>query len=148
MTVKDMWFLLDGVGRTGQPSSMVSNLNPDIRMAKHRAFLDANWQSIAFFAYGEYLENGRGLVAIPEVDFIHAEEPRLTVFKLRYFPDAEIQEIMPDYEGSKEQKWVASYDPKERVIATIIRFDSTGVSSYLFGARPSPREIYEAGKAG
>ena len=126
---------------------MVSNLNPEIRMSRHRQFLDDNWTAIASFAYREFLAKGRGIVAVPEEDFVHANEPTLTPIRFRYFPESEALSLMSDYEGSKEQKWMASYDPTERVIATIIRFDSTGVSSYLFGAKPSPREIYEAGKA-
>ena len=126
---------------------MVSNLNPEIRMAKHRDFLKANWTAIARFSYENYLAKGRGIVAVPEEDFVHANEPQLAAIRFHYFPESEALSLMSDYEGSKEQGWMASYDPEERVIATIIRFDSTGVSSYLFGARPSPKEIYEAGKA-
>jgi hypothetical protein len=126
---------------------MVSNLNPEIRMSKHRDFLKANWQQMARFSYKNYLAKGRGIVAVPEEDFVHANEPSLAPIRFHYFPEAEIPAMMPDYEGSKEQGWMASYNPEERVIATIIRFDSTGLSSYLFGAKPNPREIYEAGKA-
>lgn len=126
---------------------MVSNLNPDLRMAKHRDLLIANWRAIASFAYENYLAKGRGIVAVPEEDFVHANEPSLAPIRLHYFPESEALSLMSDYDGSKEQGWMASYDPEERVIATVIRFDSTGVSSYLFGAKPSPREIYEAGKA-
>lgn len=126
---------------------MVSNLNPDIRMAKHRDFLKANWRKIASFAYENYLAKGRGIVAIPEEDFVHASEPSLAPIRFHYSPESEALSLMSDYQGSKEQGWMGSYDPEEKVIATIIRFDSTGVSSYLFGARPTPKEIYEAGKA-
>lgn len=126
---------------------MVSNLNPEIRMAKHRDFLKANWTAIASYSYQEYLAKGRGIVAVPEEDFVHANEPSLAPIRFHYFPESEALSLMSDYEGSKEQKWMATYDPTERVIATIIRFDSTGVSSYLFGAKPTPKEIYEAGKA-
>ena len=108
---------------------MVSNLNPEIRMSRHRQFLDDNWTAIASFAYREFLAKGRGIVAVPEEDFVHANEPTLAPIRFHYFPEAEIPAMMPDYEGSKEQKWVASYDPEEKVIATIIRFDSTGISS-------------------
>ena len=127
---------------------MVSNLNPEIRMSRHRQFLDDNWTAIASFAYREFLAKGRGIVAVPEEDFVHANEPTLAPIRFHYFPEAEIPAMMPDYEGSKEQKWVASYDPEEKVIATIIRFDSTGVSSYLIGGRPSPSECHKTAKAG
>lgn len=127
---------------------MVSNLNPEIRMAKHRDFLKANWRAIARFSYENYLAKGKGIVAVPEEDFVHANEPSLAPIHFKYFPEGEILKVMPDYEGSKEQKWVAEYDPDEKVIATIIRFDSTGVSSYLIGGRPAPPECHRASKAG
>ena len=127
---------------------MVSNLNPEIRMAKHRDFLKANWRAIARFSYENYLAKGKGIVAVPEEDFVHANEPSLAPIHFKYFPEAEILKVMPDYEGSKEQKWAAEYDPDEKVIATIIRFDSTGVSSYLIGGRPTPPECHRASKAG
>ena len=127
---------------------MVSNLNPDLRMAKHLDFLKANWRAIASFAYENYLAKGRGIVAVPEEDFVHANEPSLAPIRFHYFPESEALNLMSDYEGSKEQGWMASYNPEERVIATVIRFDSTGVSSYLFGAKPTPPECHKAAKAG
>lgn len=123
---------------------MVSNLNPEIRMAKHRDFLKANWTAIARFSYENYLAKGRGIVAVPEEDFVHANEPSLAPIRFHYFPESEALSLMSDYEGSKEQGWMATYDPEERVIATIIRFDSTGVSSYLFGTKPTPLECHKA----
>ena len=127
---------------------MVSNLTPEIRMARHRAFLDANWRQIAAFAYREYLAKGKGIVAIMEEDFVHAGEPSLAPIRFKYFPAAEALHLMSDYEGSKEQSWVGGYNPDEKVIVTVVRFDSTGVSSYLIGARPPPREVHDAGRAG
>ena len=59
---------------------------------------------------------------------------------------AEAQRLMSDYEGSKEQGWMGSYNPEEKVIVTVVRFDS-GVSSYLIGASPTPPECLEADKA-
>lgn len=127
---------------------MVSNLTPGIRIARHKGFLDADWRKIAAFAYGEYLVKGRGIVAIMEEDFVHANQPEYAPIRFRFFPDAEALGLMPDYEGSKEQGWVSNYDPDEKVIVTVVRFDSTGVSSYLIGAKPTPPECYKAGQAG
>lgn len=117
-------------------------------MARHKSFMDANWRQIAAFAYQEYLTKGRGVVAILEEDFVYANEPSLAPIRFKYFPDAEAPRLMSDYEGAKEQGWVASYDPDEKVIVTVIRFDSTGVSSYLIGVRPSPKEMHDVGRAG
>ena len=127
---------------------MVSNLTPEIRMARHRVFLDANWRQIAAFAYGEYLAKGRGIVAIMEEDFVHANEPTLAPIRFKYFSAAEAPRLMSDYEGSKEQGWVGGYNPDEKVVVTVVRFDSTGVSSYLIGARPSPKELHASGRVG
>ena len=101
-------------------------------MARHRKFLDNNWTAIASFAYREFLAKGRGIVAIPEDEFVYAEEPSLAPIRFRYYPMAEATKLMPDYQGSKEQGWMASYDPEEKAIVTIIRFDH-GFSSYLIG---------------
>lgn len=111
---------------------MVSNLNPDIRMARHRNFLAANLQKISAFAHENYLAKGKGIVAVPEEDFVHANEPTQAPIRFRYFLESEALSLMPDYEGSKEQGWMASYDPEEKAIVTIIRFDH-GFSSYLIG---------------
>ena len=123
---------------------MVSNLTPEVRMARHRNFMNGNWRQIAAFAYREYLAKGRGIVAILEEDFVHANEPTLAPIRFKYFPAAEVPRLMSDYEGSKEQVWVGSYDPDEKVVVTVVRFDVTGVSSYLIGAKPSPKEEYDA----
>lgn len=53
---------------------MVSNLNPEIRMARHRNFLAVNIQKISAFVYENFLAKGRVIVAIPEEDFVHANE--------------------------------------------------------------------------
>lgn len=125
---------------------MVSNHNPEIRMSRHRKFLDANWRAIASFAQENYLAKGKGIVAVPEEDFVHANEPTLAPIRFHYFPESEVLNLMSDYEGSKEQGWMASYDPEEKAIVTIIRFDH-GFSSYLIGTKPSQPECHKAAKA-
>jgi len=114
---------------------MVSNLNPEIRMARHKMFLAANLQKISAFAHENYQAKGKGIVATPEEDFVHANEPTLAPIRFRYFPESKALSLMPDYNGSKEQGWMASYDPEEKAIVTVIRFDH-GFSSYLIGIPP------------
>lgn len=121
-------------------------MNSAHRVDKHKQFISANWSRIGSFAYGEFLAKGRGIVAVPEADFIDAQSPAYAAIRFCYFPDSEALSLMSDYEGSKEQGWVESYDPEAKVIVTIIRFDS-GVSSYLIGTTPSPRESHLAEKA-
>ena len=82
-------------------------------------------------------------MAVVEEDFVRAEKPSLAPIRFRYFPEAEATKLMPDYQGSKEQGWMVAYSPDEKVIVTVVRFDS-GVSSYLIGAKPSPPECHRA----
>ena len=67
--------------------------------------------------------------------------------RFRYLPadDPGIKEF-PDWDGSKEQAWTASYDPAERVILVVIRYDSS-ISSYFAGTKPSPPHAYALSKA-
>lgn len=121
-------------------------LTPAQRVSRHREFLNANWTRIASFAYSGFRDKGRGVVAVPEADFVQAARPELTPVHFRYFTEADIREVMTDYDDSNEEGWVASYNPEEKVIVTVIRYDGTGVSSYLIGSRPSPLEAYRLEK--
>jgi hypothetical protein len=121
-------------------------MNPAQRVLKHKDFLSANWSRIGSYAYGEFLTKGRGIVAVPEADFIDAQSPAYAPIHFRYFPESEALSLMPDYEGSKEQGWLRSYEPETKVIVTVIRYDS-GVSSYLIGTTPSPIESYKLERA-
>lgn len=116
----------------------MTNLSPDQRISRHKDFLNANWRRIGSFAYSDYLEKGKGIVAVIEADFVHAEMPAYAPIHFRYCTEEDVRDIMPDYDGSKEQGWMESYDPEAKVIITVIRYDEIGVSSYLIGASPSP----------
>lgn len=122
---------------------MLPTPSPEERVAKHKDFLSANWRRIGAFAYSEYLLKGRGIVCVPEEDFIHAPSPSYAPIHFRYFTEADIIEVMLDYDGSKEQGWVRSYSPDEKAIITILRYDA-GVSSYLAGGQPSPPACHAA----
>ena len=121
-------------------------MTPAQRVSKHKDFLNANWKAIASFAYGEFLSKGKGMVVVPESDFVFAERPELAPIHFRYVSKADAEALLDDWNGSKEQGWLATYDPKEKVILVIVRFDS-GVSSYLIGAKPSPHDAYRLAKA-
>jgi len=122
-------------------------MTPAQRVSKHKDFLNANWKAIASFAYGEFLSKGRGMVVVPEADFVFAERPRLAPIHFRYVSKADAETLLDDWNGSKDQGWIETYDPKEKVILVIVRFDS-GVSSYLIGSRPTPPEAFRLAKAG
>lgn len=123
------------------------NLTPEQRIAKHKDFLNANWRRIAAFAWEHYLEKGKGMVLVHEEDFVFAPTPQYAPLRFRYLPvDDPGMKDFPDWEGSKEQMWIVSYDPSERVIVVVIRYDSS-ISSYFAGARPSPPDAYALLKA-
>jgi hypothetical protein len=124
------------------------DLTPEQRIAKHKDFLNANWTGIAAFAWEHYLVKGKGMVLVEEEDFVFAKTPQYAPLRFRYLPvnDPAIKEF-PDWEGSKEQSWIKSYDPAERVIVVVSRFDSN-ISSYYLGARPSPPDAYALMQAG
>ena len=121
-------------------------MTPAQRVSKHKDFLNANWKAIASFAYGEFLSKGKGMVVVPESDFVFAERPELAPIHFRYVSKADAEALLGDWNGSKEQGWIEIYEPKEKVILVIVRFDS-GVSSYLIGAKPSPHDAYKMAKA-
>ena len=121
-------------------------MTPAQRVSKHKDFLNANWKAIASFAYGEFLSKGKGMVVVPETDFVFAARPELAPIHFRYVSKADAEALLGDWNGSKEQGWIEIYEPKEKVILVIVRFDS-GVSSYLIGAKPSPHDAYKMAKA-
>ncbi len=117
------------------------------RIARHKSFLQANWELIAAFSWGNYLEKGRGAVLVPEEDFVHDDVPVLKGLRFHYAPVAERDK--PPFTGllaEKELAWLESYDPDERVVLCVIRAD-VGVSSYFIGGRSKPSEAYARQKA-
>ena len=116
------------------------------RIAKHKDFAKANWRLLAAFAWEHYLAEGRGMVVVPEDDFVHADRPQYALLRVRYVP-AESPEIksMPDWEDGKEQGWLETYDPERKVIVLIVR-PGGGTSGYLLGANPPPPECHAIDK--
>ena len=123
------------------------DLTPEQRIAKHKDFLNANWRRIAAFAWEHYLNKGRGMVLVHEEYFVFASTPQYAPLRFRYLPadDTGMKEF-PDWEGSKEQAWIETYDPAERVILVVFRYDSS-VSSYFAGTKPSPPDAFKAEQA-
>ncbi|MCE9612920.1 MAG: hypothetical protein K8T26_01500 [Lentisphaerae bacterium] len=123
-------------------------LTKEERIARHKSFLQANWEIIAAFSWGNYLEKGRGAVLVPEEDFVHQPIPVLKGLRFHYLP-MEGHEASP-FKGilsDRELAWVKTYDPDEKVILCIIR-EGGGVSSYLIGGRSKPSEAWARQKAG
>ena len=123
------------------------NLTKEQRIAQHKDFLQANWRALAAFSWEHYLTDGLGMVAVPEEDFVHADQPQYALLRFRYVPAKSPEfSTLPDWAGGKEQGWLETYDPKQKVIVMILR-QGGGTSSYLIGANPPPPDCYTVKKS-
>ena len=123
------------------------NLTKEQRIAKHKDFLNANWRALAAFAWEHYLTDGLGMVVVPEEDFVHAEQPQYALLRFRYVAaDNPEFRSLPDWKDGKEQGWLDTYDPKQKVIVMILR-PGGGTSSYLIGTKPPPPDCYAVKKS-
>ena len=117
----------------------------ELRISQHKEFLSANWSRIASFAWENFLSKDKGIVVVTESDFVFAKSPRFAPIRFRYVPEVDARELLDDFEGSKEQDWLSTYDPAAKVIIVIVRHHG-GISSYLIGASPNPPDAYLAEK--
>lgn len=123
------------------------NLTKEQRIAKHKDFLNANWRSLAAFAWEHFLIDGVGMVVVPEEDFVQADQPQYALLRFRYVSNQSPEfSNLPDWGGSKEEGWLKSYDPKQKVIVMIVR-QGGGTSSYLIGGKPPPPDCYAVKKS-
>ena len=117
------------------------------RITRHKRFLEANWQLLAAFAWGEYTKQGRGAVVAMEEDFVHAATPRYAPIRLRYV--AETSRDFPKVAKRLEEKelnWIRTYDPDARVVVFVVR-DNGGSSGYLIGGATRPSEAWKREQA-
>jgi hypothetical protein len=99
-------------------------------------------QLIAAFSWENYLAKGRGVVLVPENDFLHASTPQLKGIRFNYL--AQSDQDHPAFKGvlsEKELAWMGAYDPDEKVILCVLRVGG-GISSYLIGGRSKNSEAY------
>ena len=118
------------------------NLTKEDRIARHKRFLQANWQLLAAFSWKHFQKEGSGFVVAMEEDFVHVATPQYAPIRLRYIAEnsAKFPEVMKML-GEKELNWVRTYDPDARVPILIIR-DNGGTSGYLIGGNPKPSEAF------
>ena len=122
------------------------DLTQEQRIARHKSFLGANWDLIAAFSWEHYQTEGRGMVCVPEEDFVHADHPQLK--GLRFLYAAKGSELMGKISSAFEEKewnWLETYDPDQKVIVVILR--EQGTSGYLIGGRMKPSEVWARQKA-
>ena len=122
------------------------NLTREQRIARHKSFLGANWALLAAFAWEHHLAEGRGMVVVPEEDFVRSDAPELKGLRLAYAAKGSdlLRKVGAGFEA-KEWSWLDSYDPDDKVIAIIVR--DHGTSGYLIGGRTRPSEAFAKQKA-
>jgi hypothetical protein len=123
------------------------NLPPEQRIARHKNFLGANWELIAAFSWEHYQNEGRGMVVVPEKDFIHADHPQLKGLRFSYAAKGSefLGKISAAFEA-KEWGWLETYDPDAKVILVILR--DQGTSGYLIGGKTKPSAAWARQQAG
>lgn len=122
-------------------------LTDEQRIAKHKSFLQANWNLIGAFAWEHFQEEGRGAVFVPEEDFIHSKHTSFASIGFRYFTEkSEAFKIAGGWPGDKECDWVQTYDPSTHVVILVVG-NNGGISSYLINGAKSPPEAFAAKKA-
>ena len=116
-------------------------LTQEQRIARHKSFLNANWELIAAFSWEHYEKEGRGVVVVPEEDFIHADHPQLKGLRFAYAAkDSDLLGKISTHFEQKEWGWLETYDPYKRVIVVIVR--DVGTSGYLIGGQMKPSEAF------
>ncbi|MFC1453011.1 hypothetical protein ACFLSJ_06655 [Verrucomicrobiota bacterium] len=98
------------------------DLTREQRIARHKSFLNANWGRIAAFAWERYQAEGRGMVVVPEEDFVEADAPELRGLRFAYAAEGSqlLSEAGVHFE-EKERAWLRTYDPGERAIVIVLR---------------------------
>lgn len=118
------------------------NLTKEERIARHKRFLQANWQLLAAFSWEHFQKEGRGFVVAMEEDFVDAATPQYAPTRLRYVAENSLRfpEVVKMVED-KELNWLKTYDPDARVVILIVR-DNGGTSGYLIGGGLRPSEAH------
>ena len=120
----------------------MTELTKEQRIVKHKSFMNANVLLIAAFSWEHYLTKGRGVVLVPEADFLYADTPQLKGIRFHYLAKTEREHpAFKDILAEKELAWMETYNPDEKVILCVIR-EGGGVSSYLIGGRMKNSEAY------
>ena len=123
------------------------NLTPEQRIARHKSFLNANWELLAAFSWEHYGKEGRGIVVVPEEDFVHSPAPELKGLRFAYAAkDSGLMKEISAAFQAKEWGWLDTYAPDKDVIVIILR-EGDGTSGYLVGGRTKPSEAYTRQKA-
>ena len=122
------------------------NLTQEQRIARHKSFLAGNWDLIAAFSWEHFQVEGRGMVVVPEEDFVHSPAPELKGLRFAYAAkDSDLLKTVSKHFEQKEWNWLETYDPDQRAIVIIVR--DVGTSGYLIGGRTRPSEAYAKEKA-
>ena len=107
--------------------------------AEHIAFVRLNGPQISARAWQRYQEAGRGMICVMCEE--HNEALRMVPYE--FLPAAQAAKLVESWEGSREQRLVAEYDPDLEVIVCFLsqeHGERTKVDTYRIKPTPSPRD--------
>ena len=100
-------------------------------------FIRLNGVRIAACAWSGFQEKGRGMVCV--LTDLHHEVLRQVPFD--FLPESDAAKLFHSWQGSKEARMVASYDPATNVVICFVRKDGdekTDIDAYNIQTRPPP----------
>ena len=107
--------------------------------AEHIAFVRLNGPQISARAWQGYRETGRGMICVVCEEY----NEMIGTVPYEFLPEGEATKLVESWEGSREQRLVAEYDPDLEVIICFLsqeHGDRTKVDTYRIRPRPSPRD--------
>ena len=107
-------------------------------------FLRLNGIRIAACAWTGYQGKGRGMVCV--LNDLHNEVLRVVPFD--FLPEIDAAKLFKPWEGSRESRMVAGYDPSTNVVICFVRQDGeekTDIDAYNIQTRPPPPVAAEHG---
>jgi hypothetical protein len=106
------------------------------------AAIDAEWESIAYLAYGAFLEYGQGVILL-DVSKIAGQGMVGDSYEveLAFVPIGEKLRLVTASEIAYVHRWLNEYNPELEVIVMFLMSDDTS-SVHKVSRAPSPLEIY------
>ena len=115
----------------------------EVVRAQYIDFIHANWALLCVLSYKGFLEKGKGMVVVPDEDFITKEKGILTEIRMTYM--ASDDPLLGKMIGNQERGWFLNVNPDRTLLVGFIRSLDEGFSSFRVDGVGSgtPKEIYE-----
>jgi len=112
-------------------------------------FIQINWALLCTVAYTGFLEKGKGMVVVPDEDFITKPQGVLAEIRITFM--AENDPVLQKLIGDQERGWFldASLSPDRTLLIGFVRSLDDGFSSFRVDGvgENAPKQIHERNKA-